>query len=219
LHKLHSIFLLLSLTLVSCDKPVPPAPAPTPVVQNENVITFVTMNSPNTYFVDGDSEYAGLEYDLAKLFVKELNKDAQYKDTQLKLIVANHIDQILPTVLSGKAHIAAADLTVTEARKNRFNFTQPYHDVQQQLVYNKTSNKKPPKNLAELSGAKITVPSGTSFVERLAKLREQQADLAWEERDNENSENLIIGPTARLNTPWPIAIWWRFYKITIPIWA
>ena len=149
------------------------------------------MNSPNTYYVSGDNEFAGLDYDLAKLFVKELDNDPQYKGSQLQLIVANHIDQVLPAVLSGKADIAAADITITEARKKRINFTIPYHDVQQQVVYNKASGVKPPKNLKDLAGSSITVPTGTSFAERLTKLSEQEPGLIWDERDDADSEQLI----------------------------
>jgi membrane-bound lytic murein transglycosylase F len=192
LNKIHHIFLLLTLAFVGCDKPAPPAPVPPdPVVENAKVITFVTMNSPNTYYVNDSNEFAGLEYDLVKLFIKELNDG-----TQLKLIVANHIDQILPSVLNGKADIAAADITVTEARKKRINFTIPYQDVQQQVVYNKASNKKPPKNLKDLLGLRLTVPTGTSFAERLTKLREQEPGLVWEERDEVNSEELIAEVTS-----------------------
>ena len=185
--KLHYIFLVFLLAFAGCDKPPVPAPAkPAPVVEKNKVITFVTMNSPNTYYVNGDNEYAGLEYDLAKLFVKDLGDG-----TQLKLIVANHIDQVLPAVLSGKADIAAADISVTEVRKKHINFTIPYQDVQQQVVYNKTSNNKAPKNLKELIGLNISVPKGTSFVERLTKLRELEPGLMWQERDDADSEQLI----------------------------
>jgi len=182
------------LTFVGCDKPNnPPVPEakPSTTSQKDKVITFVTMNSPNTYYVNDDNEYAGLEYDLAKLFIKELNQVTNFKGTQLKLIVANHIDQILPAVLSGEADIAAADITVTEVRKKRINFTIPYQDVQQEVVYNKATNNKPPKNLKDLVDQHITVPAGTSFVERLVKLREQEPNLKWDERDSVNSEDLI----------------------------
>jgi membrane-bound lytic murein transglycosylase F len=194
LFKFHHLFLLFLLIFVGCDKPAPPVPPPSipkPVVEINKVITFVTMNSPNTYYVNGDNEYAGLEYDLAKLFVKDLSNDPQYKDVQLKLIVANHIDQVLPTVLSGKADIAAADLSVTDVRQKRIDFTIPYNDVQQQVVYNKASKEKPPKNFKELIGPHIVVPAGTSFVERLTKLSELEPGLMWEERDDADSEQLI----------------------------
>ena len=193
--KFHHIFLLFLLIFVGCDKPAPPVPPPAipkpVVVEKSKVITFVTMNSPNTYYVNGENEFAGLEYDLAKLFVKDLNNDPKYKGVQLKLIVANHIDQVLPAVLSGKADIAAADLSVTEVRKKRINFTMPYNDVQQQVVFNKTSKEKPPKNFKDLVGPHIAVPTGTSFVERLTKLRGSEPGLMWEERDDADSEQLI----------------------------
>ena len=180
--------LAFSLLLSGCDNasetPTPKASAP--VVNKEKVITFVTINSPNTYYVDGNSEFAGLEYDLAKLFVQELDDG-----TQLKFIVENHIDQVIPNLINGKADIAAADITVTEARKMRIDFSNPYQDVQQQVVYNKTYIKKPPKNIKDLIGKNIAVPAGTSFSERLLKLHEQEPALFWEERRDVDSENLI----------------------------
>ena len=182
---------MLTLALVACDKPSAPPPAnkkvTVPAVNKDKVITFVTMNSPNTYFVDGNNEFAGLEYDLAKLFVQELDDG-----TQLKFIVENHIDQVLPNIINGKADIAAADITVTESRKKSVDFTLPYQDVQQQVVYNKANNKKPPTKLKELVGTNITVPAGTSFAERLVKLHSELPNLFWEERRDANSEKLLI---------------------------
>ena len=190
LFKFHTLFLLLSLTFVGCDKPSAPpttATAAAPAVNKDKVITFVTMNSPNTYYVDGNNEFAGLEYDLAKLFVQELDDG-----TQLKFIVEKHIDQVLPNIINGKADIAAADITVTETRKKRIDFTLPYQDVQQQVVYNKATNKNPPTKIKELVGTNITVPAGTSFAERLVKLHHEQPNLFWEERHDANSEKLLI---------------------------
>lgn len=184
---------LCLLVFAGCDKPKAPAvPVPTPKVDQEKVITFVTLNSANTYYVNGENDYAGLEYDLAKLFVQTLNQDATFKGTQLKLIVEKHIDQILPSVLSGKADIAAADITVTEARKKRFNFTIPYQDVQQEIVFNKDVSKKPPKKLKDLVGLKIAVPAGTSFAERLLKLKKLEPKLKWKEINHLNSEELLL---------------------------
>lgn len=185
------------LTLAACNKPTEPSTSASSPTASETtglknkVITFVTMNSPNTYYVNDDNEYAGLEYDLAKLFIKDLNSDPKYKGTQLRLIVENHIDQVLPDLLTGKADIAAADLTVTEVRKKRFNFTMPYQDVQQQVVYNKDKSNRPPKNVKDLIGLPIVVPAGTSFVERLNQLQQNAPKLSWQERIDANSEKLI----------------------------
>jgi membrane-bound lytic murein transglycosylase F len=188
LFKLTHLLLAFLLLFAGCDKPsevsIPESPAP--VVNDEKIITFITINSPNTYFVDGNNEFAGLDYDLAKLFVQELDDG-----TQLKFIVEKHIDQVLPSLFRGNADIAAADITITDARKTRVEFSKPYQDVQQQVVYNKAYTKNPPKTIKELIGKNISVPAGTSFAERLNKLRQQEPNLFWEERRDVDSENII----------------------------
>ena len=165
---------------------------PTSKTKKGKVVTFVTLNSPNTYYVDGNKQFSGLEYDLAKLFVKELGND-----TQLKLIVATNINQVISTILHHKADIAAADVTVTNIRKQMIDFSVPYQDVQQLVVYNteknKESLKKPPKSLKDLVGLHISLPASSSFVERLTKLQKTEAGLGlmWEERLHVGSEQLL----------------------------
>lgn len=159
-----------------------------------NTLTFVTLNSPNTYYLDNSGQPAGLEYDLIQLFIKELNQQPG-DDTQLKLIVANSLNKIIPTILHKKADIAAADVTVTHDRKKKIDYSVPYQDVQQVVVYNieklKEQKGKVPKKLKDLAGTTITVPAGTSFVERLAKLQPKEPDLIWEERLHVDSERLL----------------------------
>ncbi len=192
---------MLCLCFSACDKPAAnatPMPAPKVAAQvdkkvdkntiqttvKKNVITFVTMNSPNTYFVDGNQQFAGLEYDLAKLFVKELGNDYQ-----LNFIVVDEFAKVLPTILANKADIAAADITVTKSRKKLVNFSDSYLDVRQQVAYNRDVSP-PPRKLAALKGAHITIPADTSFAERLSDLSKEQ-DLTWEEQQNTNSEKLL----------------------------
>ena len=192
-------FLLFSLTLLASCKPssnqtsdndgtkVVISPAD---IKNGNIITFVTLNSPNTYYVDGNEAAAGLEYDLAQLFIKDLGNN-----TQLKLLVANSINQVIPAILNKKADIAAADVTITDSRKEIIDFSNPYQDVQQLVVYNidkhKEDQKKPPKKPKDLTGLLIAVPAGTSFVERLIKLKPKEPGLIWQERLHVGSEQLL----------------------------
>ena len=150
----------------------------------------MTLNSPNTYYLDDDKQAAGLEYDLIQLFIKQLNDG-----TELKLTVANNINQVIPAILNKKADIAAADVTITDGRKEIIDFSNPYQDVQQVVVYNsqklKEENKRAPKSLKDMAGRLITVPAGTSFVERLIKLKPKQAGLIWQERLHVGSEQLL----------------------------
>lgn len=186
--KFQYIFILFALVFTACDKPsapVPPPKIPTPEVDNNKVITFVTTNSPSTYFINGENKLAGLEYDLAKLFVAYLGADYQ-----LKFIVVSDFTSVLPTLLTKKADIAASDISITDARKAVVHFSEPYHDVQQQIVYNRDTSA-PPRSIKALTGYTVTVPSGTSFVERLQKLNANEPTLAWQERPNSSSASLI----------------------------
>lgn len=162
--------------------------------KDTNVLTFITLNSPNTYYVDDNEQAAGLEYDLIQLFIQELNQQAG-DNTQLKLKLANNINQVIPAVLNKKADIAAADVTITEARKEIIAFSIPYQDVQQVVVYNteklQEDKKRAPKKLKDLVGRLITVPAGTSFVERLIKLQPKEPGLIWQERLHVGSEQLL----------------------------
>ncbi|MEE9332254.1 MAG: membrane-bound lytic murein transglycosylase MltF [Methylophilaceae bacterium] len=156
------------------------------VKRDENVITFVTLNSPNTYFVNSDKEFAGLEYDLAKAFLKFTGSNKQ-----IKFLVADSIEQVIATIVNGEADIAAADLTVTSSRKTLIDFSIPYQDVQQQVIYSKSFTRRPAKKVSGLIGKKIVVPAASSFVERLQKIKHKEPELTWIARKTVDSETLI----------------------------
>jgi len=133
---------LLSL-LVACscscgEDPASSKQTPTTGVikRDPNVITFVTINSPNTYYINSDREFSGLEYDLAKAFSKFLGNHKQ-----IEFIVVDSIQEVVETLVNNKADIAAADLTMTEARKALIDFSIPYQSIQQQVIYNKIITK------------------------------------------------------------------------------
>ena len=182
------IFAVFLFAFTACKKSTPPEMAevalPTPVAGN--IITFVTLNSPNTYYVDSDKQFAGLEYDLAKLFAEYLGDN-----TQVKFIVADSIEKVIAAIINKQADIAASDLTITDERKQFIRFSAPYQDVQQELIYNQESKNNPPKNVKDLVRVHIVVPASSSFAERLAKLQKTVPDLTWEARKEVHSETLL----------------------------
>jgi membrane-bound lytic murein transglycosylase F len=152
---------------------------------NKNELVFVTHNGPTTYYVNGDNQLSGIEYDLATLFVKDFAPEYQ-----IKFLLVNSISDVIPTLLKGKANIAAANLTITPLRQQLVQFAKPYQETQQQLIYNDEIDDKP-KDLASVSDKKIVVPAGTSFAERLAQLQEKQPTLRWQALKETNSEILL----------------------------
>lgn len=154
-------------------------------------IVFVTHNGPTTYYVNGDEQFAGIEYDLASLFIKDY-----LPSYQIKFLVVNSVSDVIPTLLKGKAHIAAANLSVTHLRQELVQFSKPYQETQQQLIFSnehfeKTKELNSIKALASLPDKSIAVPIGTSYAERLSQLQKKEPTLRWQAVKNTNSEILL----------------------------
>lgn len=191
---INRIFMLTLLSLLvacscSCGEDSAPnkqTPTTGVIKRDPNVITFVTINSPSTYYINSDREFAGLEYDLAKAFSKFLGNHKQ-----IEFIVVDSIQEVVEALVSNKADIAAADLTMTESRKALIDFSIPYQSIQQQVIYNREITKKPARNVSRLVGKEIVVPASSSFVERLKALQQKHKELKWLELDAIHSENIL----------------------------
>jgi membrane-bound lytic murein transglycosylase F len=179
---------LLCLLISSCDWSLTSQEGKngTREKRDENVITFVTINSPNTYYINSDREFSGLEYDLAVAFVDFLEDKKQ-----IEFIVVDSIQEVVEALINDQADIAAADLTLTQSRRQLIDFSIPYQNVQQQVIYNNQITSKPAKNIRELVGKEIVVPASSSFVERLNAYQKLQPDLAWIVRESSHSENML----------------------------
>lgn len=188
MHAQYTMRLLLISVLVfftvAC-KPTQSNNEPPLIDPDKKEIVFVTHNGPSTYYLDGENQPAGFEYDLATLFVKEYAPGYQ-----IRFVLVNSISDVIPSLLKGQAHIAAANLSVTHIREQLVLFSKPYQETQQQLVFNNELNIKP-KDLAAIADKKIVVPAGTSYVERLVALQQKLPTLKWREAHQTNSEKLL----------------------------
>jgi len=129
---------------------------------------LITMNRTNFFLADG--KLKGFEYALLKEFEKHLNQEigpGKLKTT-LEFIPVSR-DRLLPGVAEGYGDIAAAGLTITEARRKMVDFTEPYlTGINEILVtYKKT---RAPENLDALSGKRIFVRKSSSYYESLKAL-------------------------------------------------
>lgn len=176
--------LLLVLLVVACTPREEQAKQKS-ALANSHELIFVTHNSPTTYYINGDNQFAGLEYDLATLFVSEYAPEYQ-----IKFLLVNSISDVIPALLKGKAHIAASNLSVTHLRQQLVQFSKPYQETQQQLIYNNELDEKP-KNLVSITDSRIAVPEGTSFAERLSQIQKEQPTLRWQAIKHTSSEALL----------------------------
>lgn len=177
--------LMMLLMHLSACKPADSENEIPSIDPNKKEIVFVTHNGPTTYYINNENQPAGIEYDLAKLFVKEY-----YPGYEIRFMLVNSISDVIPALLKNKAHIAAANLTVTHLREHLVLFSPPYQESQQQLIFNKEVNKKP-KTVADIQDKKIAVPEGTSYAEQLAELQKKHPALHWHAQTHTNTESLL----------------------------
>jgi membrane-bound lytic murein transglycosylase F len=148
-------------------------------------LVVLVHNAPGSYFVGGDEEYTGLEHDLVTLFAEELGPEYQ-----IKFINVDHISGIIPKLKSGKAHFAAANLTITEDRAKLVTFGPSYLTTQQYVSYD-TERQAEPKTIEDLFGKRVRVPAGSSYAENLKNLEHKYPQLKWKEVTSGGEDELI----------------------------
>ena len=156
-----------------------------PNVRSSKELVVITHNAAGTYYVDGKGEYAGLEYDLVNLFLKDLGDDYS-----VRFIVADKVSDIVPRLQKGEAHLAAANLSITPGRSKKIRFGSPYLDVQQHIAFGLDQNNEP-KEINDLIGKHIHVPKGSSYAERLKQLQTKNPMLNFQEVENASTDELL----------------------------
>ncbi|MDD2833579.1 MAG: membrane-bound lytic murein transglycosylase MltF [Methylotenera sp.] len=179
-----AIILTAITCITACNAPKDETDIPA-LDPSKKEIVFVTHNGPSTYYLNNENQAAGIENDLAVLFVNHY-----YPDHEIRFVVVKSISDVIPTLLKGKAHIAAANLSITHLREHLVLFSPPYQETQQQLVFNSSINKKP-SHIHQIIGKRIAVPDGTSYAERLTELQQQYPELLWHAANRTNAESLL----------------------------
>jgi len=173
--------LLLVITLAglvgTCSSPPPLLEQ----VLETGMLRVVTRDSPTAYVVGPDGP-SGPEYDLAKAFADELG-------VTLVIDTVQSVSEVLPFMLSGKAHLAAAGLSMTPSRREYVSFGFPYETVDMHLIYKLGTGK--PRSIDEVIGRPIEVVAGTSHVDMLASLQEIYPDLTWTENADVEVADLL----------------------------
>lgn len=129
-------------------------------IQHAGELVVLTRNGPTTFY-EGPFGPTGFEYDLVELFAEQLG-------VRLRIVTPERFDDIIPLVAQRRVHLAAAGLTVTEARKRRVRFGPAYQEITPQLVYRR--GNKPPRHTTDLASGLIEVVTDSSHAERLRQL-------------------------------------------------
>jgi membrane-bound lytic murein transglycosylase MltF len=121
------------------------------------------------YFVDKGTQ-RGITYDIFKGFEDEINQKLKTKALKFHVaFIPVARDQLIPALLDGRGDVAAANLTVTEAREKLVAFSEPLLTGVRELVV--TGPQSPAlKTLDDLSGQEIYVRKSSSYWEHLEAL-------------------------------------------------
>jgi membrane-bound lytic murein transglycosylase F len=150
-------------------------------IQNRGYLSIITRNGPTTYY-EGAFGPTGFEYELASRF-------AEYLGVQLELESTHNLQRMFEALANGQVDIAAAGLTITEERKQFLDFSAPYKDIQQQVLYRKNTPK--PQSPEDLIGHNILVIANSSHSEILGQLSQQHPELRWRAAADAETPDLL----------------------------
>lgn len=141
-----------------------------PALKKRHLIRVATTYSQTNFFVV-EGRPRGFEYSLIKEYETWLNrKIPRKKGLRVELLVqplANN--DLIPSILEGRADIAAAGLTITRQRSAQVAFTIPYlTGIDELVVTNRKS--KGIKTLDDLANRQILVRRSSSYYQSLLRL-------------------------------------------------
>jgi len=171
------LYIVLGALLGTCSS----APTLLDQVLEVGELRVVSRDSPTAY-VDGPDGPSGPEYDLVRAFADDLG-------VELAVETVQSVSEVLPRLIEGKAHMAAAGLSITDTRREYVNFGHPYEMVDMHLIYKLGTGK--PREIEDVLGRSIEVVAGTSHVDTLVSLQEKTPELTWTENADVEVANLL----------------------------
>ena len=118
--------------------------------ESDTVKMITEATFPPYEFLRGQ-EIVGIDVEICRAVAQKLGKEFKAETVDF--------DSVIPAVISGKADLAAAGITITEDRKKNVDFSDPYVKTGIVVVYKKDN---PFKDKDQLKGKKIGVQSGTT---------------------------------------------------------
>ncbi len=184
------LYIVVASLIGTCSSP----PALLDQIREIGQLRVVTRDAPSAAFIGPDGP-SGPEFDLVQGFADELG-------VALVIESVASVSEIVPRLLQGRVHMAAAGLSITESRQEYLNFSHPYESVDMQLIYRLGEGK--PHSVEDIIGKRIEVLSGSSHADMLASLKLRYPELDWTE--NADAEvTVLLGKVASDEIDYTIA--------------
>ncbi len=192
--------ILISFLFLSCsytEKSKTPEASRTSVWDNikssGKLVAVTEYNSTDHFIYKGRT--MGFQYELLQRLSEELG-------VELEIISINNLEESFSLLNTGGCDLIAMNLTVTQERQKRIDFTNPIAQTRQVLVQKKPEgwqnmNSKKYENLLirshlDLAKQEIYVQNKTSFVERLKNISEEIGDTIYIKESSKCTDEEII---------------------------
>jgi membrane-bound lytic murein transglycosylase MltF len=133
------------------------------------LIRVLVVYSKTFFFVDKGTQ-RGVTYEAFRKFEEDLNKKLKTKHLRVNVVfIPVSRDELLPALAQGRGDVAAANLTVTAARDQVVDFTDPLLSGVSEIVV--TGPESPAiAAVDDLAGKEIFVRPSSSYFESLTEL-------------------------------------------------
>ena len=138
-------------------------------MMKRRVIRALVVYSQTYFFVDKGTQ-RGASYEALVSFEKDLNKAHKTKKLRVHVIfIPVKRDDLIPALIEGRGDIAASGLTITAARDQLIDFSDPILQPVNEIVV--TGPESPPvASIDALSGQEVFVRTSSSYYEHLQGL-------------------------------------------------
>jgi membrane-bound lytic murein transglycosylase F len=178
-----------------------------PFLKEGKLVVLMSNDISSYYILKGQPR--GFEYEMIKLFCKE-------NGLRLEVKVIRDFNYLLDSLVAGKGDLAAGNLTVTGARKQRVDFSPEVLRTRQVLVqrypenYKKLSRKQRQARMIqdalELDGKKVHIHATSSFYNRLANYAaENGLEIQLEKARGDIGTGMLIEQVANGDIDYTVA--------------
>ena len=170
---LFLVLILIAGLFTGCAKKEEPAPAPESgeaeiddqlaAIQKAGklVVGIEGTYPPFNYVDEASGEYMGYDVDVAKAVAEYLGVEAEF--------VMAEWDALLVGIDAGRWDTVIADVTATDERREKYDFSDPYLYTGRQVVVKK-GNEVNIHSLEDLNGKKVATNTTNSWASKLEEL-------------------------------------------------
>ncbi|MBF0197178.1 MAG: transporter substrate-binding domain-containing protein [Planctomycetes bacterium] len=180
---LLSLLALLALPSCRCLDSTALQEAGLDAIQKKGeLVVGIKQNAPPFSFQNAEGEYTGFDVDIAIALAAQL-------ELKLKLVPLESSSDRIPYIQENKVDLIIASMTITRGRDKVIDFSIPYFQDGQGLIFRKNSAAKGYK---DLKGKKVGAVNGTTSLRNMSKVQPEAQVVIYSNYAN-GLEGLLKG--------------------------